>query len=225
MGEDAEREGCEMSVVSEMLVAIGVSTAPLTAGMATANAELRGFATEADATGKKASSSFNAVGMASLAVVGGVAAIGAESIKSATAFQSAMTLIQTQAGGSAQEVSSMSQAVLALAPTVGMGPDVLAAGLYHIESAGLRGADALNVLKVAAEGAKVGHADLETVTNALVAANQSGVKGVQSMTGAMGTLNAIVGAGNMRMQDLTDAMGTGVLSTAKFQSAADAVAG
>jgi TP901 family phage tail tape measure protein len=215
MGEKPEREGREVSIVGEMLVAVGVNTAPLTAGMVAANAELRGFATEADATGKKASSSFNAVGVASLAIVGGVAVIGAESIKSATTFQSAMTLIQTQAGGSAAEVANMTQAVLALAPTVGMGPDVLAAGLYHIESAGLRGAQALDVLRVAAEGAKVGHADLETVTNALVAANQSGVKGVESMTGAMGTLNAIVGAGNMRMQDLTDAMGTGVLSTAK----------
>jgi hypothetical protein len=35
------------------------------------------------------------------------------------------------------------------------------------------------------------------------------------MSQAMGVLNAIVGSGNMRMQDLTDAMSTGVLSAAK----------
>jgi TP901 family phage tail tape measure protein len=141
--------------------------------------------------------------------------IAISSTNAARTFQSSMTLIQTQAGGTADEVATMSAAVLKLAPEVGTGPEELAAGLYHVESAGLRGAKALEILKVAAEGAKVGNANLEDVTNALIAANQSGVKGVEDMAGAMGTLNAIVGAGNMRMQDLTDAMGTGVLSTAK----------
>jgi TP901 family phage tail tape measure protein len=141
--------------------------------------------------------------------------IAVASTNAARQFQSDMALIQTQAGASADEVTAMSAAVLKLAPQTGTGPDELAAGLYHVESAGMRGAKALDILKVAAEGAKVGGADLESTTNALIAAQQSGVKGVEDMAGAMGTLNAIVGAGNMRMQDLTDAMGTGVLSTAK----------
>lgn len=204
-----------MSVISEMLVALGVNTAPLSAGLAKANAELDGFAAKTEATSKRTSSSFNAVGMASLAIAGGVTVIGIEAVKSAEKFQSSMTLIQTQAGASAAEVQNMTGAVLKLAPAVGMGPEQLAAGLYHIESAGLRGAQALDILKVAAEGAAVGHADLESVTNALIAAQQSGVGGITDMTQAMGVLNAIVGSGNMRMQDLTDAMGTGVLSTAK----------
>ena len=148
-------------------------------------------------------------------VVLALGGLAVSSVNAARQFQASMVLIQTQAGASADEVTNMSAAVLKLAPQVGMGPDVLAAGLYHVESAGLRGAKALEILRVAAEGAKVGNADLESVTNALIAANQSGVKGVEDMAGAMGSLNAIVGAGNMRMQDLTDAMGTGVLSTAK----------
>ena len=204
-----------MSTVGEMLVALGINTGPFTAGMAKANAELRGFAAEADATGKKASSSFSGVGLAAAGIAGGVAVIGASAVKSASAFQASMTLIQTQAGASASEVRDMSAAVLALAPAVGVGPEQLSAGLYHIESAGMRGAKALDLLKIAAEGAKVGNADLESVTNALIASVQSGVGGVTTMSGAMGTLNAIVGSGNMRMQDLADAMGTGVLSTAK----------
>jgi TP901 family phage tail tape measure protein len=203
------------TTLEELLVRLGVSSAGLTAGLAKAEAEIKGFGDSTSKSGAKAAGGFNVVGMASLAIAGGVAAIGVESVKSASQFQSSMELIQTQAGASSAEVASMTQGILALAPTVGIGPDALAQGLYHVESAGLRGAKALENLKVAAEGAKVGHADLESVTNALIAANQSGVAGITSMAGAMGTLNAIVGAGNMRMQDLTDAMGTGVLSTAK----------
>jgi TP901 family phage tail tape measure protein len=201
--------------IATILVALGINTGPFTAGMAKAKGELTGFAAEADRSGKRASSSMNGIGIASLAVVGGVAAIGVSAIKSASDFQASMALVQTQAGASAAEVTKMTGAVLSLAPTVGIGPDQLAAGLYHVESAGIRGAKALDVLTIAAEGAKVGNANLESVTNALIAEVNSGVGGVQNMSQAMGVLNAIVGAGNMRMDDLTAAFTTGVLSSAK----------
>jgi TP901 family phage tail tape measure protein len=153
-----------------------------------------------------------AIGITAGVAVGGIAI---SATKSAASFQTAMELIHTQAGASQQEVNDLSKAVLALAPTVGTGPDALATGLYHIESAGLRGAKAMEILKVAAEGAAVGGADLESVTNALIAATNSGIKGTTDMAGSMGVLNAIVGSGNMRMGDLTAAFTTGILSSAK----------
>ena len=80
---------------------------------------------------------------------------------------------------------------------------------------GLKGAKALDVVKIAAEGAKVGHADLEQTTNALTAAVASGIPGIQNMSQAMGVLNGIVGAGDMKMQDLNEALGTGLLTVVK----------
>lgn len=201
-----------MSTIGELLVLLGADPGPLAAGMAVGKREVKGFS---DGVEKSSGSASRAMGMAGLAIVGGAVAIGAASIASAAKFQASMTLIQTQAGGTTAEVAAMTQGVLALAPTVGVGPEALAAGLYHVESAGIRGAAALDLLKTAAEGAKVGHADLESVTNSLIAAVNSGIKGTTSMSGAMGTLNAIVGSGNMRMSDLTDAFGTGILSAAK----------
>src|SRR5438477_9484454 len=121
-----------------------------------------------------------ASGFGTLIGVGGVLGLtGAltSSIGKARDFARAMELIHTQAGGTQAEVTSMSKALLGLAGQVGTGPEALAAGLYHVESAGLRGAKALDILKTAAEGAKVGNADLESVTNALIASVNSGVKG------------------------------------------------
>jgi TP901 family phage tail tape measure protein len=157
----------------------------------------------------------NAGGVASVAVAAGFVAVAGESIKMATSFQSSMELIHTQAGATQGEVQKMSSAVLDLAGPTATAPDELAAGLFHLESAGMRGQTALDALKVAAEGAKVGHADLESVTNALNASIASGIPGVQNLQGAMGSLNAIVGSGDMRMQDLADALGTGVLAAVK----------
>ena len=53
------------------------------------------------------------------------------------------------------------------------------------------------------------------MTNALVGAVNTGIPGTENLSMAMGTLNGIVGAGNMRMADLTDAIATGILPTAK----------
>jgi len=154
---------------------------------------------------------FQAVSAVVSDVVGGLE----DSAKAAERYNAEMRLLQTQTGASAAEVDTMKSALLGLAGEVGQTPDELAKGLYHIESAGIRGAQALDILKVAAEGAVVGQTDLESVTNALLAAVNSGVGGVTDMTQAMGVMNAIVGAGNMRMADLTGALSTGILSVAK----------
>jgi hypothetical protein len=150
----------------------------------------------------------------------GIAAvdIGAHMVKDAVQFQKSMLSIQTQAGASAAEVRTLSAAVLKMAGSVGTGPEQLATSLYHIVSASqgiLSTSQKLDTLRTAAEGAKVGNANLEETTNALTSAIVSGIPGVQNMQQAMGSLNAIVGVGDMRLSDLNDALGTGILKSMK----------
>lgn len=158
-----------------------------------------------------------AIAFASAQFLGGYGLLYALSstVKSAVQFQQAMTLIQTQAGGTAQEVQKMTKSVLSLAPSVGTSPDQLAKGLYHIESSGIRGAKAMETLKIAAQGAKLGNADLEAVVNGLVGAEISGIKGTKDLAATMGSLDAIVGSGNLRMEDLAHALSSGVIPVAR----------
>ena len=143
-------------------------------------------------------------------------AVGAVAGKSAVDFQNSMELLHTQAGVAQQAVDKLSKGVLALAGPTATAPDELAKGIYHLASQGLRGQQAMDALKVSAEGAKLGQADLEDVTNALGATIVAKIGGVHSYGQAMGELNKIVGAGDMRMQDLADAMGTGLPASAKI---------
>jgi TP901 family phage tail tape measure protein len=151
----------------------------------------------------------------------GVAAVAVawKTTKMAADFQSNMLQISTQAGVPKAQLAGLGDSVLALAGKVGFSPDSLAESLYHVESSfasvGIKGPEALDILKIAAEGAATGHANLVDVTNALDAAIASGIPGVQNYSQAMGALNAIVGSGDMQMQDLADAMGTGVLAVVK----------
>jgi TP901 family phage tail tape measure protein len=144
------------------------------------------------------------------------AAAGVEGIKMAIKFEKQMEMIHTQAGASQQEVDKLKNSVLDLAGVVPQGPEVLAEGLYHLESIGLRGAAAMSALKVAAQGAAVGNADLESTASALGAAWIVNIKGAGSLHNTMGVLNATVGAGNMRMNELVTALGSGILPVAKL---------
>ncbi len=136
--------------------------------------------------------------------------IAAVSAKLGVDFEASMELVHTQAGASQQEVEKLSKSVLKLAGPVATAPKTLSEGLFHLESQGLRGAKAMEALRVSAEGAKLGQANLEDVTNALGAVISSKITGVKNYEQAMGQMNATVGAGDMRMQDLADAMGTGL---------------
>jgi TP901 family phage tail tape measure protein len=149
-------------------------------------------------------------GFGLLAVGGAIAA----SVKAAADFQSQMLTIRTQAFDTTDSLKTLSSGVLALAGPTAQAPEALATSLYHMTSIGLRGKAALDAVKVAAEGAAVGHADLEATTNSLTSTIASGIiPSTESYSSAMGKLNAIVGAGDMKMSDLNSALSSGLLPT------------
>jgi TP901 family phage tail tape measure protein len=135
--------------------------------------------------------------------------------KEANDFQRSMVQIQTNASVTRQEVDRASGALLNLAGPTAAAPEELAVAFYHAKAVGLDYAKALNTTKIAAEGAKVGHADLEQTMNALTATVASGIPGVEDMSGAMGQLIGIVGTGDMKLKDLNEALGSGILTVVK----------
>lgn len=183
---------------------------------ASASFDRMGAKTEAlGATSSKALAAMRGLGIG-VAVAGATVVVAG--VDMAAKFQTSMLRIQTQANGSRALVGKLSKGILEMAGSVSTTPAILADAAYHIASVGqksLSAAQQLSVLKLAAEGAKVGGADLTDTTNALTAAVVSGIKGAGNFSKAMGILNATVGAGDMKMQDLADALGTGVTITAK----------
>jgi len=215
--------------VGSLYALIGVDNKPFMAGMAQSQAAMDATAKKMSATAaktqkatdlsmKKVAKGMTRVGASmSKWVTLPVLAAGVASAKFAVDFQKQMEMVRTQAGASQAEVDRMSKAVLRLAASgkVSQGPDELAKGLFHLESVGLRGAQALDALHVAADGAAVGGSNLEDTASALAGVIITGIKGTQDYSKAMGILNATVGAGNMRMQDLVDALKSGIAPVAK----------
>jgi TP901 family phage tail tape measure protein len=152
---------------------------------------------------------------AGAALGGGLAAGLAVSAERAVKFQAEMLKVSTQAGGTAKDVGVLSKQVLQLGKTAQQGPEKLAESLYHLKSVGMDNVDAMKALKTSSDLAALGGADLEATTNALAGAWRTGIRGATDFTQAASTVNAIIGAGNMRMEDFVSAIGTGFLPSAK----------
>lgn len=123
-------------------------------------------------------------------------------------FQEKMTALVTGAGESKGAIDGVGKGILSLSGNVGVGANQLADGMYMIESAGYHGSQGLTVLKSAAEGAKVGNADMATVADALTSALNAYQMPASKATSVTNQLVATVANGKMHMQDLAGALGT-----------------
>jgi phage-related protein len=145
----------------------------------------------------------------------GMGVLGAVAVKAAGNFQSMTAHLVTDAGESAKNLSMIRAGILSISSATGTSATDITNAMYHIESAGIHGAAGLAVAKVAAEGAKVGGADLDTVSKTLVGTlNSYGMTSknsavqTQYATQMMNMLVATVGSGDMRMQDLASSLGS-----------------
>jgi TP901 family phage tail tape measure protein len=144
------------------------------------------------------------MGMAGLAV----AAVGVLAIKAAGNFESMTEHLVTDAGESQSGLAKIRAGMLQIAADTGTTTSQMAAGMYHVESAGFHAANGgLDVMRVAAEGAKVGGADLDTVSKALTGTmNAYGMSGDKANV-MMNEMITTVGQGDMKMQDLAASLG------------------
>jgi TP901 family phage tail tape measure protein len=186
------------------------------AGALKSMGEVKGGMAEVGQSGNKLSG-LGAIATAvatGLLVVGAVVAgVGAISLKMAGDFQQATTQLVTGAGEDAKALESVRQGILKMAPEVGQTPIELAKGLFMIESAGYHGADGLNVLRVAAEGAKVGGADLATTADAVTTVMKDYKISASNAGDATNFLVSVVAQGKTHMQDLAGSL-SAILPTA-----------
>jgi len=106
-----------------------------------------------------------------LKVFGGLSlaaiAIGTQAVQLASQYQQSMNMVQALTGSNAQQMQYYDTQVKQLAVDAGVAPNQLAQGLYNVLSASYSGADAIRVLTLATEDAKIGMTDASVTSNAL----------------------------------------------------------
>jgi TP901 family phage tail tape measure protein len=164
----------------------------------------------------KASGLLGPGGMLRLGIAGaavGVVALGVASTKMAGDFQKGMTTLVTGAGESRANLQLVSNGTLQLARDTGTVTSQLTAGMFMVESAGYHGKAGLDVLKAAAEGAKVGNADLGVTADAVTTIMNDYAASHVSAAQATNVLIATVASGKTHMADLAGSVAM-VLPTA-----------
>ena len=170
----------------------------------------------AAATSKKIEGIGRAAGAVGRVVTGigvGMATVGYLGVKSAVNYSASLERVRTNAGASQAEVTRMSKAVLDFAASgkAYAGPQALADALFHVESTGYRGAQAMQALTLADQASAMSGANLTDVTNAYLGVLNTTHASLSQMPQTMGILNAAVGQGNLTWQSFTDALGRGVV--------------
>lgn len=143
----------------------------------------------------------------------GMGVAGVLMVKAAGNFQDSTTHLVTDAGESAANLKMVQAGILQVSTATGQSASSITNAMYHVESSGFHGAQGLAILKTAAEGARVGGADLDTTSKALMGTltayygtSLTAAQATKYSTSLMNQLIATTGAGDMRMQDLASSL-------------------
>jgi TP901 family phage tail tape measure protein len=157
--------------------------------------------------------------------LGGLAVASANA---AMSFETNMSKITGLVGIAADEVARLGDEVLGMAGAVGKSPDELAAGLFVVTSAGLRGAEAMATLSNSAKAGAAGLGETNDIARAVAGALSAYGSEVLSASAATDAIVATARAGNFETSQFAAAIGR-VLPFAKqagasFQDMGGAVA-
>lgn len=237
-GDSIEGAAAKSSgALSKLSSALGAFGLPFTGAIDKVGEHLA----ETQTKGQKFGTALSEAGkVATLGIAAGAATIGVESLKAAGNFQQSMSKLVTSGGETSKNLKGDMAGVLKLMGDTGTSADQLSAGLYTINSAGFHGADGLNILKAAAQGAKTEGADLGEVTDGLttllndyhlkasdaalvtskmVTATSLGKTTFQDLAGSLHTVSPAADAAGLSMNQVLGAMAT---MTAKGTPAAEA---
>ena len=147
-----------------------------------------------------------AIGGVALAI-GGAARAGLSAVRSFAGVEVALSRIVGLVGVAQQQVDAWGSDINALSGELGRAPRKLAEGLFFITSAGLRGAEAMEVLRASGMAAVGGLGEIATVADAATSAmNAYGTEVVSAMH-ATDVLVATVREGKLSADELAGSIG------------------
>lgn len=136
-----------------------------------------------------------------------LARLGTAAIQASRNFEMSMKKIQGLVGLSAKEVQSFEKDILRMASDVARSPLELADAMYFISSAGIRGAEAVDVLKESAKAAAAGLGETKVIADALTSVINAYGEGNYSAARASDVLTAAVKEGKVEADQLAPSLG------------------
>ena len=136
-----------------------------------------------------------------------LAMLGGAAIQASRNFEKSMKKIQGLVGISGKEVQSFSKSILGMAADTARAPLELADAMYFISSAGIKGAEAIDVLNQAARAAAAGLGETKVVADALTSVINAYGEGNYTAATAADILTAAVKEGKVEADQLAPSLG------------------
>jgi TP901 family phage tail tape measure protein len=176
-------------------VTFTANTTPYTAGVTKASA----------ATSKFAGAAFGAA--ARFLGPAGLVMAFTKSAQASIAFDTEITKLSTQIGLTTGEVAELRSAAMSLGGATTKGPQELAEAAFFVASAGLRGADAMDVLRMSARMSAIGLGETRVVADTLTSAINAYGSETLSASRASDVLVSAVRLGKASAEELAGSLG------------------
>jgi TP901 family phage tail tape measure protein len=175
--------------IGQLIASLGVETS----GLVAAEVAMKNFEKKANTSMASVQTTLASVGArmqnfgrsATMYLSLPIGLAGAAVLKSSKDFEIAMQHIVGLVGESQTQVNQWSKDILALSPEIARPPEELAKALYFVTSSGIKGAEALDVVKQSAKGASAGLGETmqvaDLVTSAMNAYKDSGLTASRSL--------------------------------------------
>lgn len=178
-------------------ISIGANLSGLQRGLKIAQRSLRKFGSQAKRIGSNITSS----------VTLPFAAAGAAGVKMATDLEGSFSKIENLVGITGKALDDFKASVKGVSAQTGKSQQELSEALFTIASAGLRGAEATEVLERSAKASAIGLGDTQQIAQALTGVMQAYSSSGMTAAQATDTLTAIVREGNLEAEALAPALG------------------
>ena len=135
------------------------------------------------------------------------AAAGAAGVKMATDLETSFSKIENLVGITGKALDDFKTSVKGVSAVTGQSQQALSEALFTVASAGLRGAEATEVLERSAKASAIGLGDTQQIAQALTGVLQAYSKEGLTAAEATDTLTAIVREGNLEAESLAPTLG------------------
>ena len=188
--------------MAKLRIDLQVNSSGLNAGLKSASGKLKQFGSKISSIG----ASMQRFALP-LAIAGGAA------IKMGADFDKSMTKIKSLVGIAGDEVDKMGKQARQMAIETGQSSTDAADALFFITSAGLKGAEAMEVLNASLKASSVGLGDVSGIADLATSAMNAYGSETLTASGATDVLVAAVREGKLSSEELASSMGR-VLPTA-----------
>lgn len=197
--------------LGQLIATLTVSTT----GLAMAERDMRRFETRMGASVARINKRLATTGAAmkkfgrgmTMYMTAPLALVGGAAFKMHMDFESSMSKIVGLVGVASEQVNEWSKDILEMAPRLAKSPQELADALFFVTSAGLRGAEAMDVLEMSAKASAGGLGETKVVADLATSAMNAYGSAVLNAEQAVDIMVATVREGKAEAAELTATMG------------------